>query len=396
MSKLTFIDEVEIKNKTILLRVDYNISLNKDLTIADDARIKQSLPTINYLLKKNNRLILISHLDRPKERDPFYSLKPVAKHLQSLLPNYKVVLVDDFLDKKNRIIFKNQSPDEILLLENIRFYPQEKKGDEQFAKKLASLAQIYVNDAFAVCHRTDTSVVAITKYLSSFAGLLLKKEIKIITKIIKNPKKPFVAIIGGAKISTKLPLLYRLIEIADYLLIAGGLANTFFCAQGLEIGQSFCEYEQVAAARKLLFYAAQKSTGVFLPTDVVIGDPKNSENGGLVKKIDEIPKGAIILDIGPETQAKFGMIIGKAKTIVWNGPVGYFENPAFRRGTDFIYYAITQNQKATSLVGGGDTLAAISKKEHLDKITHISTGGGAMLEFIEKGTLPGIEALKKS
>lgn len=395
MSRVTFIDEVEIKNKTVLLRVDYNISLNKDLTIADDARIKQSLPTINYLLEKNNRLILISHLDRPRGRNPAYSLKPVAKHLQNLLPNYKVILIDDFLEEKNKTIFKNQSPNQILLLENIRFYPQEKKGDEEFAKKLAALSQVYVNDAFAVCHRAETSVVTITKYLPSFGGLLLKKEIKTLTKIIKNPKKPLVTIIGGAKISTKLPLLYRLIEIADYLLIGGGLANTFFCAQGLEIGQSFCEYEQVAAARKLLFHAAQKKTAVILPSDVVIGDSKNSKNGGVVKKIDEIPKGAVILDIGPETQARFGMIIGKAKTIVWNGPVGYFENPSFRRGTDFIYYAITQNQQATSIVGGGDTLAAISKKEYLNKITHLSTGGGAMLEFIEKGTLPGIEALKQ-
>ncbi len=225
--------------------------------------------------------------------------------------------------------------------------------------------------------------------------MLLKKEVETISKAIENPKKPVVAIIGGAKISTKLPLLYKLTEIADYLLVGGGLANTFFCAQGLEIGQSFCEYEQVADARKLLFYAAKKNTAVILPPDVVIGDPKNSENGGVVKKIDEIPIGAVILDIGPQAQALFGSIITKAKTIIWNGPVGYFENPLFRRGTDFIYYVITQNQNAVSIVGGGDTLAAISKKEYLNKITHISTGGGAMLEFIEKGTLPGIEALKR-
>ena len=395
MSKITYIDEVAIKNKTVLLRVDYNISLNKDLTIADDARIKQSLPTINYLLEKNNRLILISHLDRPKEKDQRFSLKPVVKHLQNLLPNFKVYLVDDFLAEKNQKIFQEQTTKEILVLENIRFYPEEKKGDEEFAKKLASLGDVFVNDAFAVCHRTDASVVAISKFLPSYGGLLLKKEITTISKTIKNPKKPVVAIIGGAKISTKLPLLYRLIELADYLLIGGGLANTFFCAQGLEIGQSFCEYEQISAARKLLFHAAQKKTAVVLPSDVIVSNSTNTRNGGLAKKIDEIPKGAVILDIGPQTQAQFGSIITKAKTIIWNGPVGYFENPAFRNGTDFIYYSITQNNNATTIVGGGDTLAAISKKEYIDKITHISTGGGAMLEFIEKGTLPGIEALKK-
>ena len=394
MSKITYIDEVEIKNKTVLLRVDYNISLNKDLTIADDVRIKQSLPTINYLLGKNNRLILISHLDRPKEKDLRFSLKPVVKHLQNLLPGFKVQLVDDFLEEKNQKIFQEQTTKEILVLENIRFYPGEKQGDEKFAEKLALFGDVFVNDAFAVCHRTDASVVAITNFLTSYGGLLLKKEITTISKTIKNPKKPVVATIGGAKISTKLPLLYRLIEIADYLLIGGGLANTFFCAQGLEIGQSFCEYEQIAASRKLLFYAAQKKTAVVLPSDVIVGNSTNTKNGGVVKKIDEIPKGAVILDIGPQTQAQFGSIITKAKTIIWNGPVGYFENSAFRRGTDFIYYAITQNQQALSIVGGGDTLAAISKKEYLDKITHISTGGGAMLEFIEKGTLPGIEALK--
>lgn len=387
MSKITYIDEVEIKNKTILLRVDFNVSLNPDHTISNDERIKQSLPTINYLLKNNNRLIIVSHLGRPKGYEENYSLKIVAEQLKKYLPNISISLAKNIKEVKEK-------KETIVVLENIRFFPEEKNYSEKFAKKLASLADIYVNDAFGVCHRTDTSVVGPPKFILGYGGLLLKKEVKTISKVIKNPKKPVVTIIGGAKISTKLPLLYRLIEIADYVLIGGGLANTFFCAQGLEIGKSFCEYEAVAQARKLLFHAAQKNTAVVLPSDVVIGEPENSENGGQIKRIDEIPQGAVILDIGPQTQAVFGSIIAKAKTIIWNGPVGYFENPSFRRGTDFIYYAITQNNQATSIVGGGDTLAAISKKEYLDKITHISTGGGAMLEFIEKGTLPGIEALK--
>ncbi len=395
MSKITYIDEADINNKHILLRVDFNVSLSSDkLSIADDARIKQALPTINYLLEKHNRLILVSHLGRPKSRDPQLSLKIVATHLQSLLPNYKIILIDDFLTQTSKTQISSQKENEILLLENIRFYPQEKTNDDNFAKSLSSLAEVFVNDAFGVCHRNNASVVGVTKFIRSYGGLLLKKEIKMISKFIEKPKKPVVAIIGGAKISTKINLLGRLMDIADYLLIGGGLANTFFCSEGYGIGRSFCEMNEVENAKKILFMAAQKKTAIILPTDVITGEPDNSENGGHVEKISEIKDGSI-LDIGPETQAKFGSIIAKAKTIIWNGPVGYIENPSFCRGTDFIYYAITQNTEATSIVGGGDTLAAISKKEYLDKITHISTGGGAMLEFIEKGTLPGIEALRR-
>lgn len=392
--KVAYIDETEIKNKRVLVRVDFDVSLNPNYTIADDARIRQNIPTLQYLLKNQNRLLCIAKLDRPKGRDPKFSLKVVVKKLKEYLPNYTITLVDNFLTADNKI-FKNQKNSEVLVLENIRFYPEEKKNDPIFAKKLASLADVYVNDAFAISHRAEASVVGIASYLPSYGGFLLKKEIEMISKAIHKPKKPVVSIIGGAKISSKIPLINKLTEVADYVLIGGGLANTFLCAQGLEIGKSFCEYEAVSLARKLLFHAAQKHTAVVLPSDVIIGEQDNSENGGIIKKIDEIPKGAVILDIGPETQAKYGAIIAKAKTIIWNGPVGYFENPAFRRGTDFIYYAIAQNDSTTSIVGGGDTLSAISKKEYLDKITHISTGGGAMLEFIEKGTLPGIEALRR-
>ncbi len=394
--KVKFVDEAKINQKKVLLRVDFNVTLNPDYTIADDFRIRQSLPTIKYLLGKKNRLILISHLDRPKGRDPKYSLKPVAKDLQNYLSDYKVLLTDK-LSPENPIL-KNQKEDEIVFLENIRFWKEEKENDPEFAQKLASLGEVFVNDAFGVCHRENASVVGIPKFLPSFGGLLLKKEIETIKKAIEKPKHPFVAIIGGAKISTKIALIDRLLEIADYLLIGGGLANTFLCAQGINTGKSYCEIDKVEIARKILFKAAKSKTAIILPEDVVVGDPENSENGGKVLKVEEIEKkeNGAILDIGPETQAKFASIIAKAKTIIWNGPVGYIENPAFRRGTDFIYYCITENTDAISIVGGGDTLAAISKKEYLDKITHISTGGGAMLEFIERGTLPGIEALKAS
>lgn len=393
---IKYIDETDIQNKHILIRVDFNVSLTTDkLSIADDMRIRQSIPTINYLLARHNKLVLVSHLDRPKGRDMKLSLRLILPHLQSLLPGYKITLIDDFLKEVDKEKVINQKEKEIMLLENIRFYPQEKANNEKFSKSLARLADIFVNDAFGVSHRADASIVGVPKLLPSYGGLLLKREITMISKAIKNPKKPVVAIIGGAKISTKINLLGRLMDIADYLIVGGGIANTFFCSQGFDIGQSFCEYNEVENARKILFMAAQKNTAIILPTDVVSGDQNNTEKVGKLQKVNELAKDGAILDIGPESQARFGSIIARAKTIIWNGPVGYSENPVYRQGTDFIYYAITQNKQAISIVGGGDTLAAISKKEYLDKITHISTGGGAMLEFIEKGTLPGITALAR-
>lgn len=387
MSKITYIDETKIKNKTILLRVDFNVSLNPDHSIANDERIKQSLETIKYLLKNNNRLVILSHLGRPKGVDKTYSLKVVVDRLKKYLPKETIKLYEKLNELKN-------GKEKIRFLENIRFFPKEKDYSTIFAKELASLAEVYVNDAFAVCHRSDTSVIGPPKFILGYGGLLLKKEIKMLNYIIKNPKKPVVAIVGGAKVSTKIGLLNKLVKIVDYLVIGGAMANTFICAQRYNIGTSFCEYETVQQARRLLALAKKDRAFIVLPVDAVIAEDKNCRENEIVK-INQIPSKKSIFDIGPETNAQIGRIIAKAKTIIWNGPVGYFENPCFRRGTDFIYYSITQNSEAISIVGGGDTLAAISKKEYLDKITHISTGGGAMLEYIEKGTLPGIEALKK-
>jgi phosphoglycerate kinase len=395
MTEVKFIDEVEIKDKTVLLRVDFNVTLNPDFSIADDVRIRQSLPTINYLLKNGNRLIIISHLGRPNGRESKFSLKPVVEELKKLLKPLDVILVNDFLNPVDNLLLKNQKSDTVLVLENIRFYPEEKNNDENFAKKLSELTDVFVNDAFGVSHRNDASIVGVPKLIPAYGGLLLKKETETIEKIVKNPAKPVVSILGGAKISTKINLLEKLIDLSDYLLIGGALANTFFCAKGLDIGKSYCEYNEVENAKRLLFLAAKKSSAIVLPSDVIARQPDQSDGGGQVKNCKEIAAEDEILDIGPETQAEFGSAIAKAKTIIWNGPMGYIEEPAFTRGTDFVYYSIAQNSSAVSLVGGGDTLAAISKKEYLDKITHISTGGGAMLEFIEKGTLPGIEALKK-
>lgn len=388
------IEDAKIEHKKVLIRVDYNIAL-EDGVVANDTRITQSLPTLQQLLKHKNKLILMAHLGRPEGRDPKFSLGVVAKDLQKYLPEYNIVLINDFQSQEGKKQLDSQTEKDVMLLENLRYYPGEKANDPKFTKELASLGEIFVNDAFGVSHRKSATVIGLPHYLPSYAGLLLAREVTMIAKVIKNPKKPMVAIIGGAKISTKLPILGKLLELADDLILGGGLANTFFCAEGFNIGKSYCELEEVDNAKQLLFMAAQKNTAVVLPLDVVVGNSKNTKHAGKVYKVNEIPAGGEALDIGPETKAKFGAIIAKAKTIVWNGPMGLFENPVYRQGTDFIYHAIAQNSHAVSIVGGGDTLNAIQHKHHLDKITHISTGGGAMLEFIENGTLPGLEALKK-
>ncbi|MBW7959936.1 phosphoglycerate kinase [Patescibacteria group bacterium] len=387
MSKIIYIDQAEIKSKTVLLRVDFNVSLNPDHSIANDERIKQSLPTINQLLKNKNKIIILSHLGRPKGYDKKFSLLNVVNRLKEYLPETSIALYQDTNSIKN-------GKETIRVLENIRFFPKEKDYSTIFAKELSSLADVYINDAFAVSHRSDTSIIGPPKFINSYGGLLLEKEISMLDCVIKKPKKPIIAIIGGAKVSTKIGLVNKLIKIVDYLIIGGGLANTFVCAQGYEVGASFCEYEAVQQARKLLSLAKKGRAFIVLPVDAVVAENKDSKENEVVK-IENIPPKKSIFDIGPETKALIGNIIANAKTIIWNGPVGYFENPCFRRGTDFIYYSITHNRQVTSIVGGGDTLAAISKKEYLSKITHISTGGGAMLEYIEKGTLPGIEALKR-
>lgn len=379
---MTFIDETEIKDKRVLLRVDFNVSLNPDHTIANDERIRQTIPTLQYLLDRGNKLILLAHLGEPKERDETYSLKVVIPRLQSYLPNRSIALFADI--PNNEPI--EQLNNEITVVENIRFFPGETANDPEFAKQLAHLADVYVNDAFAVSHRKHASVVGVTSLLPSYGGLLLKKEITMLKKTTENPAKPFVAILGGSKISTKIKLIGKLIETADHVLLGGGLAHNFLLAQGLEIGKSIAEPTEVEHTKHLIAMAQEKQTEVALPEDVVV-------QTGEVKSVRNLNSEDQILDIGPQTQAHFGSLIANANTLIWNGPVGKFEDPAFRRGTDFIYYAITENNHVTSVVGGGDTLAAMTKKEDLEKISHISTGGGAMLEFIENGTLPGIDAL---
>lgn len=394
---ITYIDAVEIKNKTVLLRADFDVSLNEDATIANDLRIQQNIPTIQYLLKNNNRIICVAKLNRPhgRDRDPKHSLKIVVERLKTYLPDNTITLIDDFLTTDPSII-KSQISKEILVLENIRFYKEEKQNDPEFAKKLALLADVYVNDCFAMAHRTEASVVGVPQFIPSYGGLLLKKEVETISRIIDEPRKPVVVVLGGSKISTKINLIGKLLNIADHVLVGGGIANTFLASQNIEVGKSIFEYDEKENARRLLYEAKRRNTEIVLPSDSVVGDPTNTTQGGVVKSNDQITREDNILDVGPETQARWGSLINSAKTIIWNGPVGYFENLQYRRGTDFVYYTVAHTEDAVSIVGGGDTLAAISKKEYLDNITHISTGGGAMLEFIEKGTLPGLEALNRT
>jgi phosphoglycerate kinase len=391
---MKFITATEFTHKRVLLRVDFNVSLNPNYSIADDTRIRQSLPTIEYLLKRKNKLILIAHLGRPLKREPHASLKPVAKDLQHYLPHHRVRLIDDFLSPEYRDGL-DQEEKEVLMLENIRYYPGEEANDPVFAKQLAKLADIYVNDAFSVNHRAAASIVAITNFLPSYGGLLLQKEIMMLDTLLKHPKKPVVTVMGGSKISTKIKLVDRLIEISDTVLIGGGLANNFLLAKGITVGKSIIEKNEILHTKRLLAHARQHHTRLLFPVDVVVST-KSDAQIGTIKAITEIGPHEAIFDIGPHTQAEFGTELAKAKTILWNGPVGYFENPAFKRGTDFLYYAIAENRQATSVVGGGETLAALSRKEHLEAISHVSTGGGAMLEYIEHGTLVGIEALKHS
>ncbi|OGK56489.1 phosphoglycerate kinase [Candidatus Roizmanbacteria bacterium RIFCSPLOWO2_02_FULL_39_8] len=387
------IEDVEIKNVRVLLRVDYNVSLTSEHKIANDLRIKQSIPTIKKLLSDSNKIIIISHLGQPDGRDEKYSLAPVLEDLRKLLPGTVINLIDDFRTEKNKVFLDQQQGGEIVLLENIRFYKEEKKNDEDFAEELAALADVYVNDAFGVCHRVDASIVSIPKFIPHFAGLLLAHEITAINTMVNHPKHPLVALVGGAKVSTKINFLKSLIDHVDALIIGGALANTFLCAQGKEIGKSLVELDKITNAKSILEYADEKEKKVLLPKDVVVFNSLTDDSGRVVS-VDNVAEHDVICDIGPESEALFDEVIAHAHTIIWNGPFGKVEDERFARGTDFLYYAITQNKEALSLVGGGDTIAAISHHEYLDRITHISAGGGAMMEFIERGTLPGIDALQ--
>jgi len=384
------IKDINVQGKHVLVRVDFNVPI-KDGIITDDTRILAALPTIKYLLKEGAALILCSHLGRPKNGpDHAFSLKPVAEYLDTLISE-KVFFATDCVGPIAENAVKKLRLKEILVLENTRFHDGEKKNDPAMAKELASLADVFVNDAFGTAHRSHASNVGVSDYLPAVAGLLLEKEIEYLDQTIEKPIKPFVAILGVAKVSDKINVIKNLLVKADTVLIGGGMANTFFKAQGYPIADSLVEDDVLETARELVESGGKK---LRLPVDVVIADDFDNGAKFKVMSVGPVPEGWRILDIGPETIEKFSKIISKAGTIVWNGPMGVFEMPNFAKGTFEIANAVA-NSKAVSIIGGGDSASAINKSGLADKISHISTGGGASLEMLEGIQLPGLVALEE-
>ncbi len=395
MSKLT-IQDLVLRGKRVFLRVDFNVPL-KDGVVTDDTRIRETLPTLKLAIEKGGRLVLASHLGRPKGGpDAKYSLKPAAQKLEQLLGK-PVAFASDCVGPEAEAKSKALKDGEVLVLENVRFHPEEEKNDEGFAKQLAGLCDgVFVCDAFGSAHRAHASVVGITKFVKqAAAGLLMEKEIAYIGQAIGNPTRPFVAILGGAKVSDKIEVVENLMKIADAMLIGGGMAYTFFKAQGLTIGKSLVEEDKLDLARKILADAKQKNFKLLLPVDNVVAAEFKADAPATTVDVGAIPADRMGLDIGPKTIALYSAEIAKAKTIVWNGPMGVFEMPTFAKGTLAIAQAVAAATSggATSIVGGGDSVAAVQQSGLAKKISHISTGGGASLEFLGGRKLPGVEAL---
>ena len=395
MNKKTILD-INLTAKSIVIRVDYNVPLVKkesEYEVSGDVRIRESLKTINYILKqKPSRLVILSHLGRPEGKvDLKYSLEPVAHKLSELI-NIPVEFIKTTPNKSLVEEIKNKNNGEIIMLENLRFYPQEEKNDIEFSHILADLGDVYVNEAFSNCHRAHASIVGVSRYLSVVAGLGLEKEISMITKATESPEAPLVVIIGGAKATTKIPILEKLFVKADYVLLGGGVANTFLKALGFGIGQSIYSPESMRLCQNLIWKATRAKTRLLLPSDLVVGRFETGISAGIVDK-EKIPLQMQALDIGPKTTSDYSEIIAQAKTIIWNGPMGAIEKPAFVGGNNAILHSVASNSGAVSVVGGGETLSAIELNEDIKHISHVSTGGGAMLELIEKDTLPGLEVL---
>jgi len=395
MTKLT-IQDLDLRGKRVFIRVDFNVPL-KDGVVTDDTRIRETLPTLKLAIEKGGRLVLASHLGRPKGGpDAKFSLKPAAKKLEELLGK-PVAFAADCVGPEAEAQSKALKDGDVLVLENVRFHPEEEKNDEGFSKQLAALCDgVFVCDAFGSAHRAHASVVGITKFVKqAAAGLLMEKELAYIGKAISNPTRPFVAIIGGAKVSDKIEVVENLMKIADAMLIGGGMAYTFLKAQGIGIGKSLVEEDKLDLARKILADVKQKNFKLLLPLDNVVTPEFKADAPTKIVEVSAIPADQMGLDIGPKTIAAYSAEIAKSKTIVWNGPMGVFEMPAFAKGTLAIAQAVAAatTAGATSIVGGGDSVAAIHQSGLAGKISHISTGGGASLEFLGGRKLPGVEAL---
>uniref|UniRef100_A0A7C3SNT1 Phosphoglycerate kinase n=1 Tax=Dictyoglomus turgidum TaxID=513050 RepID=A0A7C3SNT1_9BACT len=394
MPKKTILDlrDEELSGKRVLVRVDFNVPI-KNGVITDDRRIREALPTIKYLMEKGAKVILVSHLGRPKGFQDDLRLDPVAKRLSELLGK-PVKKLNDCIGEEVEKEVANMNPGDVVLLENIRFYKEEEANDPEFAKKLAKLADLYVNDAFGTAHRAHASTAGVANYIPGVAGLLMKKEIEIMGKALENPDRPFVCILGGAKVSDKIGVIQNLVNKVDVLLIGGGMMFTFLKAMGYEIGKSIVEEDKLDLAKDLMSLAKEKGVKFVLPVDAVVVKEIKEDAPTTVKDVDKFDKDDIGVDIGPKTIDLFREEIMKAKTIIWNGPMGIFEIPAFANGTKKVAEAIAENKNCVSIVGGGDTAAAVQLFGLEEKFTHISTGGGASLEFLEGKVLPGVAVLQ--
>lgn len=387
------VKDVDVRSKRVLVRVDYNVPLDANGNVSDDKRITASLPTINYLLEQGARIILCSHLGRPKgEVKKEFSLAPVAKRLKELLPNVNIYFESDCIGEEAQQKAAALKDGEILLLENLRFHKEEEKNDPEFAKKLASLAEIYVSDAFGTVHRAHASTAGVAAYLPAVAGFLIGKELSIMGGALENPERPFVAILGGAKVADKIGVITNLLNKCDTLLIGGGMAYTFFKAMGYEIGDSLLDAESIDLAKQLMENAKQKGVKLLLPVDTVVAKAFAADAEHMTVASNAIPAGWQGLDIGEKTRELFAAEIKNAKTVIWNGPMGVFEFPEFAKGTEAVAKACAECG-GTTIIGGGDSASAVKKLGYADKMTHISTGGGASLEFLEGKVLPGVAAL---
>ena len=392
MNKKT-IKDIDLKGKKVLVRCDFNVPMDENKNITDNTRIVAALPTIKYLLENNCAVILCSHLGRPKgEFKPEFSLAPVAKELSKLLDK-EVIMAKDVVGEDANKKAKELQAGQVMLLENVRYHREETDNDPEFAKKLADMAEIYVNDAFGAAHRAHASTAGVAQYLPAVSGFLIEKELKFLGNALNNPERPFVAILGGAKVSDKIGVIDSLLEKVDTLIIGGGMAYTFFKAQGYEVGNSICELDKLDLAKEAMAKAKEKGVKLMLPVDTKIGKEFKPDTESKTVAWTEIPEGWEGFDIGAKSIEMFTEEIKKAKTVVWNGPVGLFEFDQFAIGTNAIAKTLSEID-ATTIIGGGDSAAAVKKAGLQDKMTHISTGGGASLEFLEGKKLPGIECLQ--